>query len=431
MVDHEPRLSFSANGSGVTLHTKYGGLVFSAEEFSYYQSIFKVADNTNRGNLLIGGIQLNMLLIRSDIHWINIEKAIKITMSKDTEEEGFHFNNWLMLCKLLACHQETKKIPSEKLFKSLHSKAIKVPFAEFNLSKSKVDFVGGKLYKDYSVEVVGWKIYGEDYQHQHVKFRISTDAQIVNESSAKCVATQERITVERRYSDFVSFANILHRNHKGLVVPPLPQKSWPFVSSSADSQNDQRRHEFQLFLSDLAAHPVLKHSFELKCFLDASSSSFKSFVELYSHVTAEGRVRYSGTGGETTTGVGKMINDGASAVSEVGQAVAQTKAFGYLSSLWGIVSKSVFPAAVPHVERQEDVAAFAKTSRLLEELRRLGEHLERIVSLETANALELSKVGQNLKNVRKLCFSVIDVTCCADVGIRADPRPCAHIADCL
>ena len=400
---NEPRLSFSANGSGVKLHTRHGSLNFNSEEFSYYQSLFKIADNCNLGKLLMSGSQLNLLLVRADIEWNVVEKAMKVIQFKDDHEEpGFQFNQWLMLCKLLACFQETKKMPSEKVFKQLHTRIVRIPLAEFNLTQAKSTFTAGQLMKEFKSEVSGWQLYGDEHQQHHVKFKISSTAQLVNTTDAKITAEQERTNVQRRYSDFESLVHILHRNYPGSVVPPLPLKNWaPFLSATDESRLAQRQIELQMFLDDLVLHPVLRCSYELKAFLESSSAGFKAFVELYSHVAADGSVDYSGLRDMHSSRVSRLISDGASVVSGAGQVVTQTKAFGYLSSLWGLVAKSVF-AAPAAAESPEDAALVSHCSELLQAVVKIGDKAELLLRLESANSEELFKLSENFKNVSYL-----------------------------
>jgi hypothetical protein len=409
-MSYEPRLSFSANGSGVTLHTKYGGLIFSADEFSYYQSLFKIADNNNLGKLLVGSTQLNMLLIRTDIVWGLLEKSIQIVCTKEEtgEQPGLLNNQWLMLCKLIAFCQETKKNPSEKVFKQLHIKAIRVPLADFHLSKATRNFLSGQFYKEYVVEVTGWQLYGEEYQNQHVKFKIISTSQLFSESETHTNTAQEKTIVERRYSDFESFASILHRNYRGLVIPPLPPKNWSVFSASDITRINQRKHEFQMFLEDLVTHPVLKFCYELRAFLEASSSGYKAFVELYSHVV-DSHLVYAPDGlTPHNTGVIKILSDGVSVVNGATQAVAQTKAFGYISSLWGIVSKTVFSSPTStHIESPEDIALFSRATQFLETVSIVGERVEQLITLDTASSAELAKMALNFKNVSKIALFTV------------------------
>jgi hypothetical protein len=287
------------------------------------------------------------------------------------------------------------------VFKQLHVKAIRVPLADFHLAKATSSFLSGQFYKEYVVEVTGWQLYGEEYKNQHVKFKITTTSDLFNESEAITNVTKEKTTIERRYSDFESFASILHRNYRGLVIPPLPPKNWSVFSASDTTHINQRKHELQMFLVDLTNHPVLKFCYELRAFLEASSSGYKAFVELYSHVV-DSHLVYPPDGlASHSTGVTKILSDGVSAVSGATQAVVQTKAFGYISSLWGIVSKTVFHApAAAHVESPEDIALFNRATQFLEIVAKTGERVEHLVSLDMASSAELTKMALCFKNVR-------------------------------
>jgi hypothetical protein len=235
--NEENRLTFSANGSGVVLKTKYGFLHFSAEEYTYYQSLFKIADTNGIGKLIIDSTQLCSLLMRTNIIWNTVNKILQLVVKfRNTDEDdssGLHFHQWLMLCKLIGYTQEYKKIPSEKLFRNLHSPSAsaKIPFAKFYLDEAVITFENGKYFKQFIVQLSSWQICGDEFQNnQHVKFKLLTTSQLINESSivpsssstlnqtstSSCI---ERSIVERRYSEFESFSNILLKNYKGLLLP--------------------------------------------------------------------------------------------------------------------------------------------------------------------------------------------------------------------
>eukprot|EP01040_Poterioochromonas_malhamensis_P022264 gene22264-27039_t len=76
----ETRVSFSSNGSGVTLRTKFGDVHFSTEEYTYYESLFKIADVQNDGFLTPTTSNVVTLLLRTDIPWKDVLQAIKLVL---------------------------------------------------------------------------------------------------------------------------------------------------------------------------------------------------------------------------------------------------------------------------------------------------------------------------------------------------------------
>lgn len=401
-------LHFSANGLGVVLKTKYGGLRFSTEEFGYYQSLFTIADSHNLGKLPINSAQLNCFVVRADIPWPAVEKILAVALKHrvDGEENAIYFYQWLIICKLVAYYQETKKPVNDKVFKSLHTGKFRIPFADYHLSQARNAFVAGSYYEKFKVSVGPWLLVGEGFQDQHVKFRINTLSTLINESEVPKVPTdddsdkkssghyREKFSVERRYSEFETLATILQKNHKYVVVPPLPVKNWTLLAPTETIAN-QRAIEFQMFLSDLASHPVLKYSFELKAFLECSSQGFKAFVDLYSHMQ-DGKLDYSASPSSNNMNelLTKLLADSASAVT--------TSATAFFSTMWDSVKKNVPILATPPVTRppsNEHDAAFTKTALFLEGVMSLGRKMEAIVTNEQGYFSELAKIAQGCKSM--------------------------------
>ena len=86
---------------------------------------------------------------------------------------------------------------------------------------------------------------------------------------------------QRRYSDFEALVSVLQRLYRGVILPPLPPKTWltqlQQQTQSAQLFAVQRMAELQLFLSALLAHPLMRHSFEITMFLRASKAGLNSF----------------------------------------------------------------------------------------------------------------------------------------------------------
>ncbi|KAJ1406573.1 hypothetical protein B484DRAFT_423792, partial [Ochromonadaceae sp. CCMP2298] len=196
-MTEENKLSFSTNGLGVVLSTRHGQLRFTTEEYSYYQSLFKVADVGNCGKLSLLSAQLNSLLVRADTPAGALEKALVVVnrhRNDATSTEGseggagaggegdwLSLAQWLMLCKMVACHQETKRSPSDKMLKNLHTGKIKIPFVDFHLSEAPARFASGTYYLAFQAVLSEWAVTGNDFQNQHVKFRIVSSARLVSD----------------------------------------------------------------------------------------------------------------------------------------------------------------------------------------------------------------------------------------------------------
>ncbi|KAK9279964.1 hypothetical protein L1049_013648 [Liquidambar formosana] len=77
-------------------------------------------------------------------------------------------------------------------------------------------------------------------------------------------------SVRRRFKDVVTLSDRLSESHRGLFIPPRPDKS--VVESQVMQKQEfveQRRVALEKYLRRLAAHPVIKKSEELKAFLQA------------------------------------------------------------------------------------------------------------------------------------------------------------------
>ena len=495
----ENKISFSANGLYCSLSTVYGEISFTTSEFSYYQSFFKIIDIYNNGKLKTNSSQLNYLLLRTNIEHSILQQAISlifqlhsstsavtaqtnVTIIPANPDNYITLNYWLMLCKLLAFHQENKSTINDKLFRTIHSTKLKIPFLQFHLLThtlihNHTQLLSHKVvfHKTFESVVTEWQYNEDDIQNHHVKFKIHTKATlrsslninggddvhingaVANSSSMakssssssnniknrrdrrrnSAIATtttgssssstainvkvddsSEEYVVERRYSEFESFAQILQKNYQCIIIPPLPLKSFSFLSIP-ELVAKQRAYEFQKFLDDLTVHPILRNSFELYVFLECSSLGFKSFLELYSHMK-NGVFDYSNMNyslhSHPLTGVSKLISSSTAAVTtgasllltQVNQ--SQARNISYFASVWDTINKNVQSSisilsysSNPHnkstpIQSESDVVA-AQTKRFLEEMVTLGGTIEQLLTAEKSCQLELSKIAQCLKYV--------------------------------
>ena len=461
-------LHFSANnGQGVVLKTRHGGLKFATEEFGYYQNLFIIIDSHNHGKLSINSMEINCLLIRADLSWSVMEKILAVAVKHriEGEDDVIYFYQWLIICKLIAFHQETKRVINDKIFKNLHTTKIKIPLANFYLSQSKHDFVMGSYYEDYDVQLKNWYVAGDDFHSQHVKFRLETLSTTYNNSelptnsneeigssngnsqhtsrsnsnntskkdttnnnnttnttnnttSNSCSTTTPNTTikakynVERRYSEFEIFTTILQKNYKNIIIPPLPIKNWNILSSKEEI-SIQRSIEFQLYLNNLITHPIIKYTFELKIFLQCSIQGLKSFFDLYSHFeNGTMNILYNNSSPSNS-----YINDIVSKLLTDSATVVSTNANLFFNSMWDTVKKNIPISIINNTSsiltttttttttNNTHNNVFNKTMLYLEGMYNIGKKLESIVSIEQGYYTELAKVAQAYKNVSTIyCY---------------------------
>lgn len=80
--------------------------------------------------------------------------------------------------------------------------------------------------------------------------------------------------VGRRFRDFAWLHDKLAEKNKGVIVPPLPEKSAVQKYQMATEFIDTRRRALQVFLNRVASHPTLKESAELRTFLTATDEAW-------------------------------------------------------------------------------------------------------------------------------------------------------------
>jgi PX domain len=79
--DSESKLMFATNSSGVILVTNVGNIVYSADEFQYYQCLFKLIDAESIGKLRVDSISLTSILSRTNLNSDVVEKLLIISMN--------------------------------------------------------------------------------------------------------------------------------------------------------------------------------------------------------------------------------------------------------------------------------------------------------------------------------------------------------------
>ncbi|KAJ9505545.1 hypothetical protein QJQ45_011853 [Haematococcus lacustris] len=77
----------------------------------------------------------------------------------------------------------------------------------------------------------------------------------------------EGMEVRRRFSDFDALHKFLRAEFRGLIIPPLPEKSFLQGKMAQDEFIRLRRADLQAFLKGLTRHPVLREAEAVKLFL--------------------------------------------------------------------------------------------------------------------------------------------------------------------
>ncbi|CAD7700104.1 unnamed protein product [Ostreobium quekettii] len=91
-------------------------------------------------------------------------------------------------------------------------------------------------------------------------------------------------SVWRRFRDFEALHKVLHANHRGYFIPPLPDKNFIQAKMANADFVQMRKAELNCFLRGLVAHPFLYETEELRVFLGVpqdlcSSSEWQEVVQ--------------------------------------------------------------------------------------------------------------------------------------------------------
>ncbi|KAK9805542.1 hypothetical protein WJX72_004051 [[Myrmecia] bisecta] len=79
---------------------------------------------------------------------------------------------------------------------------------------------------------------------------------------------RKELAVRRRFRDFVALADLLKITHRGYFIPPRPEKSAIDNQRATPDFIEIRRAALEHYLEQLAAHPVISTSQELRVFLE-------------------------------------------------------------------------------------------------------------------------------------------------------------------
>ncbi|KAK1309667.1 Sorting nexin 1 [Acorus calamus] len=84
----------------------------------------------------------------------------------------------------------------------------------------------------------------------------------------------EKIVI-RRYNDFVWLHDRLFEKYKGIFIPPLPEKSAVEKFRFSAEFIEMRRQALDIFVNRIALHPELRHSDDLRTFLQADEETME------------------------------------------------------------------------------------------------------------------------------------------------------------
>eukprot|EP01114_Cavostelium_apophysatum_P017147 TRINITY_DN5024_c0_g1_i1.p1 TRINITY_DN5024_c0_g1~~TRINITY_DN5024_c0_g1_i1.p1 ORF type:complete len:424 (+),score=125.78 TRINITY_DN5024_c0_g1_i1:1769-3040(+) len=138
---------------------------------------------------------------------------------------------------------------------------------------------------------------GEGIMNAHIEYKIQVKTTLPQYKS-------NEFAVVRRFKDFLWLREYLLENHKGYLVPPLPEKQ--IINRFNAEFIEFRRRELERFLNRIIAHPILVQSAGLQKFFESAESlsapkaapakgekkgggffsMLNSTVETISHITA-------------------------------------------------------------------------------------------------------------------------------------------------
>ncbi|KAL9656240.1 hypothetical protein ABK040_007855 [Willaertia magna] len=114
---------------------------------------------------------------------------------------------------------------------------------------------------------------GKTFELSYWQFKITVDTKLQQYK-------KQTLICYRRFNDFVWVRDQLVENYKGVIVPPLPEKSILasvekiFSAVDTNSLLEYRQRALTKFLTRVGEHPVLATSVELQQFLEATEEEF-------------------------------------------------------------------------------------------------------------------------------------------------------------
>lgn len=205
--------------------------------------------------------------------------------------------------------------------------------------------------------------------------------------------------VIRRFRDFTWLKNRLRSQYRGAIVPALPERSVVEKYKMGADFIEQRRAALAVFLARVAAHPVLRHSPDLRLFLQSDETEFA--IEASRMAAEAGEAAPAATSGaagaarKTLTGAVRLLkslSNSAAGLAQGGGSTAQNrlpreeeesadylKARSYFTELEGLLGE-VHKQAERLVRHHGSLAA--ALSEFASSMEALGRHQEEEVGKE-------------------------------------------------
>ena len=193
-----------------------------------------------------------------------------------------------------------------------------IPLADFAIGKICASFKFGKVMTSFRATISGYSVGDIDgagafignaisnmvvAPKRIVRYKITTSF-YDDDASGGCDDSFTEVmytkTVHRRYSEFCYLVSVLQRLYRGLLLPPLPPKSYAGSDSKVEELAVARAAELQLFADRLCRHPALSKSYEVLLFLSAPSRAFHALQGIlsrsHSHLLASSTIYGAGDG---------------------------------------------------------------------------------------------------------------------------------------
>mmetsp|Transcript_19563 Transcript_19563/g.28136 ORF Transcript_19563/g.28136 Transcript_19563/m.28136 type:complete len:568 (-) Transcript_19563:120-1823(-) len=400
-------LSYTSTPSGVVLSTPLGPVRFDNDVFMVYKYLFEVLDIDDDGRICFN--QCLFILMRTNLPKGTLLRAWgNICAHKD---EDIVLEQWLVLCKVLSYNQANRNNSDVEIREVLMCQT--VPLLQLNLS---ITLEALELPRRLNpagaldIDVIGWCEVGEG-MNKHVEYTVRYV------TSLSCFSHSEW-EVRRRYSDFKLLYDKLER-YEGSLVPPLPPKQ--MLHSLNHDLPAQRSQELSLFLRNLARHPVLYGSYELKIFLEASEGGFAAYKSLLKKI-AEVEAKETSTSGLSPS----SVSNGSSAVAAAGALAA-----GYAWSVWSSVNRYIArpsaAAPLPCVDDELE-GSFTRLSGLLSALGTATCRMGTLIDCDKRRCHELSRISCHLRQAgeldgnRRFDSCAIATAKCVDVLLLTGPN---------
>mmetsp|Transcript_7588 Transcript_7588/g.14903 ORF Transcript_7588/g.14903 Transcript_7588/m.14903 type:complete len:624 (-) Transcript_7588:607-2478(-) len=208
------------------------------------------------------------------------------------------------------------------------------------------------------------------------------------------------LQVKRRFSDFESLRKVLRWQFRGLIIPPLPEKSFLESKFGNDEFLKSRQADLQTFLKGVITHPDLKLSEPVRLFLiqPGEMQYNPAWIQLLqqAHLAKQYGLHGSGSSGSG------LSNAAAAAAAGVGAPDGSLGASSgkSLIGLGGLVVSWMKQTMVAPAKREmdEEEVSLRKSKGLFKELEKLMQQLA-----ESARHLttSLDSLGGDLSDLSK------------------------------